>query len=231
MKCIGLLGGMSWESSAYYYRLLNEQVKEQLGGLHSANCLMYSVDFHLIEQMQIEGRWAEAGLYLVECAKKLEHGGARAILLCTNTMHKVFDIIQNEVGVPLIHIADATAENITQKRIRKVGLLGTIFTMEQEFYRGRIEQKGIEVIVPNVDQRKEINRIIYQELCLGIVSSSSRQCYQEAISELKARGAQGVILGCTEIGLLINQEHCDIPIFDTTAIHAQAGVTWLLTDS
>lgn len=231
MKCIGLLGGMSWESSAYYYRLLNEQVKEQLGGLHSANCLMYSVDFHLIEQMQIEGRWAEAGLYLVECAKKLEHGGARAILLCTNTMHKVFDIIQKEVGVPLIHIADATAEKITQKRIRKIGLLGTIFTMEQEFYRGRIEQKGIEVIVPNVDQRQEINRIIYQELCLGIVSSSSRQCYQEAISELKARGAQGVILGCTEIGLLINQEHCDIPIFDTTAIHAQAGVTWLLADS
>lgn len=229
MKTIGLIGGMSWESSAEYYRLINELVKQKLGGLHSAKCLMHSVDFAEIETLQHEARWDEAGSLLAEAAKNLQGGGADFIVLCTNTMHKVADAIQASVSIPFLHIADATAQKIQAAGIRKIGLLGTRFTMEQSFYKGRLEQKyGLDARVPNAQDRAVIHRIIYEELVLGKIEPRSKQQYASIIQQLAADGAQGVILGCTEIGLLIHQEDSRVPLFDTTRIHAEAAVEFAL---
>ena len=229
MKTIGLIGGMSWESSAEYYRLINELVKQKLGGLHSAKCLMHSVDFAEIETLQHEARWDEAGSLLAEAAKNLQGGGADFIVLCTNTMHKVADAIQASVSIPFLHIADATAQKIQAAGIQKIGLLGTRFTMEQSFYKGRLEQKyGLDARVPNAQDRAVIHRIIYEELVLGKIEPRSKQQYASIIQQLAADGAQGVILGCTEIGLLIHQEDSRVPLFDTTRIHAEAAVEFAL---
>ncbi len=225
MKLIGLIGGMSWESTALYYRIINEQVKQQLGGLHSARSLMYSVDFHEIEQLQVAGEWQKAGEILAAAAASLERGGADFIVLCTNTMHKVAGQITAAVNIPLLHIADATAERIRQSGVKRVGLLATAFTMEQAFYKGRLQQEyGIEVRVPAAAQRKVVHDIIYQELCLGIIRDESRARYREIIAQLVADGAEAIILGCTEITLLVKPEDASVPLFDTTLIHAQDAV-------
>ncbi len=224
MKTIGLIGGMSWESSAMYYRLLNEKVQQQLGGLHSAKCILYSVDFQEIEHYQANGQWQNAGEILGEAARSLEKAGADFIVICTNTMHKVIDIIETNITIPLLHIADATAIQIQQASIQTIALLGTKYTMEQEFYKTRIEQSGINVIVPNEEERTVINRIIYEELCLGKIEPTSKETYLQVIANLVKSGAQGIILGCTEIGLLIQQEDVLVPVFDTTIIHALAAV-------
>ena len=225
MKLIGLIGGMSWESTALYYRIINEQVKQQLGGLHSARSLMYSVDFHEIEQLQVAGEWQKAGEILTAAAVSLERGGADFIVLCTNTMHKVAGQITVAVNIPLLHIADATAERIRQSGVKRVGLLATAFTMEQAFYKGRLQQEyGIEVRVPAAAQRKVVHDIIYQELCLGIIRDESRARYREIIAQLVADGAEAIILGCTEITLLVKPEDASVPLFDTTLIHAQDAV-------
>ncbi|MDO6409065.1 aspartate/glutamate racemase family protein [Pantoea phytobeneficialis] len=225
MKLIGLIGGMSWESTALYYRIINEQVKQQLGGLHSARSLMYSVDFHEIEQLQVAGEWQKAGEILAAAAVSLERGGADFIVLCTNTMHKVAGQITAAVNIPLLHIADATAERIRQSGVKRVGLLATAFTMEQAFYKGRLQQEyGIEVRVPAAAQRKVVHDIIYQELCLGIIRDESRARYREIIAQLVADGAEAIILGCTEITLLVKPEDASVPLFDTTLIHAQDAV-------
>lgn len=224
MKTIGLIGGMSWESSAMYYRLLNEKVQQQLGGLHSAKCILYSVDFQEIEHYQANGQWQKAGEILGEAARSLEKAGADFIVICTNTMHKVIDIIETNITIPILHIADATAVQIQQASIQTIALLGTKYTMEQEFYKTRIEQAGINVIVPNEEERTVINRIIYEELCLGKIEPTSKETYLQVIANLVKSGAQGIILGCTEIGLLIQQEDVLVPVFDTTIIHALAAV-------
>ncbi|QPQ36132.1 aspartate/glutamate racemase family protein [Lysinibacillus sp. JNUCC-52] len=224
MKTIGLIGGMSWESSAMYYRLLNEKVQQQLGGLHSAKCILYSVDFQEIEHYQANGQWQKAGEILREAARSLEKAGADFIVICTNTMHKVIDIIETNITIPILHIADATAVQIQQASIQTIALLGTKYTMEQEFYKTRIEQAGINVIVPNEEERTVINRIIYEELCLGKIEPTSKETYLQVIANLVKSGAQGIILGCTEIGLLIQQEDVLVPVFDTTIIHALAAV-------
>ncbi|MEZ0481546.1 aspartate/glutamate racemase family protein [Planococcus sp. SSTMD024] len=224
MKTIGLIGGMSWESSAEYYRLLNEQVKQHLGGLHSAECLMYSVDFEEIERFQSEGKWQQAGERLADVARALEKGGAELIVLCTNTMHKVISSIEEAVSVPVLHIADATAKEIDANHLHTVGLLGTKYTMEQDFYKERIADSGIEVLIPEAAERDMINQIIFDELCLGKISHLSKMKYQQAIQNLINRGAQGIILGCTEIGLLIHEEDANVPLFDTAKIHARAAV-------
>lgn len=224
MKTIGLIGGMSWESSAMYYRLLNEKVQQQLGGLHSAKCILYSVDFQEIEHYQANGQWQNAGEILGEAARSLEKAGADFIVICTNTMHKVIDIIETNITIPILHIADATAVQIQQASIQTIALLGTKYTMEQEFYKTRIEQSGINVIVPNEEERTVINRIIYEELCLGKIEPTSKETYLQVIANLVKSGAQGIILGCTEIGLLIQQEDVLVPVFDTTIIHALAAV-------
>ncbi len=224
MKTIGLIGGMSWESSAMYYRLLNEKVQQQLGGLHSAKCILYSVDFQEIEHYQANGQWQNAGEILGEAARSLEKAGADFIVICTNTMHKVIDIIETNITIPILHIADATAVQIQQASIQTIALLGTKYTMEQEFYKTRIEQAGINVIVPNEEERTVINRIIYEELCLGKIEPTSKETYLQVIANLVKSGAQGIILGCTEIGLLIQQEDVLVPVFDTTIIHALAAV-------
>ncbi len=225
MKTIGLIGGMSWESSAEYYRMINEAVRERLGGLHSAQCVMYSVDFAVIEALQHNGRWDEAGAMLGDAAARLEAAGADVLVLCTNTMHKVADAILARTTVPLLHIADATAERIVARGIRRVGLLGTQFTMEQDFYKGRLESRyGLDVVVPDAAERAIIHRVIYDELCLGIVRDTSREQYKVVMDHLKARGAEGIILGCTEITLLIDPVDSSLPLFDTTAIHAIAAV-------
>jgi len=224
MNTIGLIGGMSWESSAEYYRLLNEEVKRQLGGLHSAKCILYSVDFLEIEHFQARGEWDKAGEVLADAAYSLENAGASFIIICTNTMHKVIDRIQQRITIPILHIADATAHRIVETGLQKIALLGTKYTMEQDFYKARVETFGITVLVPQAEERVEINRIIYDELCLGEIKDSSKNYYLQVIDNLVQSGAQGVILGCTEIGLLIKQNHVDIPIFDTTMIHAQAAV-------
>lgn len=224
MKTIGLIGGMSWESSAEYYRIVNETVKARLGGLHSAQCLMYSVDFADIERLQHEARWDEAGAAMADAARRLERGGADFVVLCTNTMHKLAGAIESAVSIPLLHIADPTAEAIRAAGISKVGLLGTAFTMEQDFYRGRLTEKhGLDVLIPEADERAIIHRVIYDELVLGIVKDESRVAYQHIIDRLIARGAQGIILGCTEIMLLIAPEDCPVPSFDTTTLHAVAA--------
>jgi aspartate racemase len=229
MKTIGLLGGMSWESTAEYYRLANELVRDQLGGLHSAKILMHSVDFAEIEAMQIEGRWDDAGAVLAEAAERLQGAGADLIVLCTNTMHKVAAPIEAAVSVPFVHLGDTTAEAVRAAGITKVGLLGTIFTMEQDFYVDRLKQHGLKVVLPGPEDRKRISEIIYDELCLGVVRDESRAFYLEAIERLQADGAEGVILGCTEIELLIDQSHVELPVFPTTALHVQAAVRLALT--
>ncbi len=224
MKTIGLIGGMSWESSAEYYRIVNETVKARLGGLHSAQCLMYSVDFAEIERLQHAGRWDEAGEVMADAARRLERGGADFVVLCTNTMHKLADFIEQAVSIPLLHIADPTAEAIQAAGIERVGLLGTAFTMEQDFYRHRLTGKyGLDVLIPDADERLVIHRIIYEELVLGIVKDESRTAYQHIIASLVERGAQGIILGCTEIMLLISPSDCPVPSFDTTTLHAVAA--------
>ncbi|WP_432356034.1 aspartate/glutamate racemase family protein [Sporosarcina sp. A2] len=224
MKIIGLIGGMSWESSAKYYRIINEEVKKRLGGLHSAKCLLYSVDFEEIERFQTKGEWDNAGEKLGDAASSLEKAGAEFILICTNTMHKVVDIIQSKINIPILHIADATAEQINKQEITNIGLLGTRYTMEQEFYKSRIESKGINVIVPNTEERESVNKIIFDELCLGKIHQESRDYYKSAIQNLIISGAQGIILGCTEIGLLIKPGDSEVPLFDTTYIHALEAV-------
>lgn len=219
-----MIGGMSWESSAEYYRLMNEEVKQQLGGLHSAKCILYSVDFQEIEHYQAEGEWSKAGQVLAEAAQSLESAGAEFIVICTNTMHKVIDIITKKITIPILHIADATANQIEKASLQKIALLGTKYTMEQDFYRARVEGFGIEVLVPPAEERTEVNRIIYEELCLGKIEQTSKDYYLRVIENLVQLGAQGIILGCTEIGLLIKQEDVNVPVFDTTLIHAQAAV-------
>ncbi|PEB38093.1 aspartate/glutamate racemase family protein [Bacillus cereus] len=224
MKTIGLIGGMSWESTSEYYRIINEEIKERLGGLHSAKCLINSVDFEEIERCQSSGDWDGAGEILGNAAYSLQKGGADFIIICTNTMHKVVGKIKAKIDIPVLHIADATAKEIKIKDIQKVGLLGTKYTMEQDFYKSRIEEHDIKVIVPSEKNRKEINKVIYTELCLGKIVSQSREYYKRVIEELVQKGAQGIILGCTEIGLLIKQENVSVPIFDTTHIHAIEAV-------
>lgn len=225
MKTIGLLGGMSWESTASYYKEINEGVKAVLGGLHSAKICLYSVDFAEIEKLQHEGRWDETAQILSQAAQSIESGGADYLLICTNTMHKVAVEIQSSISIPLIHIADATAETLVAKGITRVGLLGTKFTMEQDFYKNRVSEKyGIEVIVPNNDNRNIVHNIIYSELCLGKISDESREKYLDIVFELHTQGAEAVILGCTEIALLIQQQHTKVPLYDTTQIHAAQAV-------
>lgn len=224
MKTIGLLGGMSWESTAEYYRILNETVKEKLGGLHSAEILLYSVDFEPIEQLQHQGEWEQAAAILASGAQRLERGGADLLLLCTNTMHRVADEIGASISIPFLHIADATAQAIQKQNLSTVGLLGTRFTMEHSFYRERLEQRGLQVLVPNQASRNEVHRIIYEELCLGIVNLDSRRYFAETIQSLVEQGTQGIVLGCTEIMLLVRPEDSPVLLFDTTAIHARAAV-------
>lgn len=229
MKTIGLIGGMSWESSAEYYRLINTLVKERLGGFHSAKCVMISVDFAEIETLQRENRWVESAQLLVAAAQGLERAGADVVLLCTNTMHKVADDIQASIHVPFLHIADATAEQVKAQGLMAVGLLGTRFTMEEDFYVGRLTQRfGLRVLIPEPAEREMIHRVIYDELVLGEIKMDSKEQYLAAIEHLIERGAQGIILGCTEIGLLIHAEDCRVPVFDTTRLHAQAAVDFAL---
>ena len=229
MKVIGLVGGMSWESTVPYYCRINELVKQRLGGLHSARIVLYSVDFHDIEKLQHAGRWDEAGEILASAARAVGAAGADFIVLCTNTMHKVVGAIENAVTIPLLHIADATAAEIQRAGLRRVGLLATRFTMEQDFYRGRLEsQHGIDVIVPDERERELVHRVIYDELCLGVISDTSRERYREAIARLVERGAEGIIFGCTEIGLLVSQADSPVPVFDTAQIHAAAAVEFAL---
>ncbi|MER7107807.1 aspartate/glutamate racemase family protein [Streptomyces sp. NPDC000229] len=229
MKTIGLIGGMSWESSAEYYRLLNELVRERLGGLHSARCILHSVDFAEIERLQVSGEWEQAGEVLAEAARGLAAAGADLLLICTNTMHRVAGQVQDAVPVPLLHLGDVTADAVRAAGLKTVGLLGTAFTMEQDFYRARLAGHGLTVLVPEAQVRAEVNRIIYEELCLGVVEDSSRAAYQRAIDQLVADGAEGVVLGCTEIELLIGQEHSPVPVFPTTRLHAEAAVTAALS--
>ncbi|VXC91036.1 putative racemase [Enterobacterales bacterium 8AC] len=229
MKVLGLLGGMSWESTIPYYRMINEQVKARLGGLHSAKIVLYSVDFHEIERLQHQGDWEGAGRLLASAAASLRAAGAEAIVICTNTMHKVADVVEQASGLPLIHIADATALQVRQQKIRRVGLLGTRFTMEQDFYRGRLQDKfDIEVITPAEADREIVHRIIYQELCLGTICAASRDEYRRIMRNLEQQGAQGIIFGCTEISLLVGAEDAAVPVFDTTAIHAHAAAEYAL---
>lgn len=229
MKTIGLIGGMSWESSLEYYRIINEQVKEKLGGLHSAKSLMYSLDFDLIEKLQQQEKWDELTSIMIKATQDLEKGGADFVLICTNTMHKMAEDIQDNINIPLLHIADTTAERIKEKSLKKVGLLGTNFTMEKDFYKGRLTNKhGLEVIVPKKEDRQIIHQIIYQELCLGEIKSSSRDQYVKILNKLVDSGAEAVILGCTEIPLLVHQEDVNIPLFDTTSIHAETAVEYAL---
>ena len=224
MLTIGLLGGMSWESSAEYYRLTNELVRERLGGLHSARCLLYSVDFADIEALQAQGRWDDAAAVLAEAARALERAGADLLLLCTNTMHKVADPVQAAVGIPLLHLADTAAAAVRAAGVDTVGLLGTAFTMEQPFYRDRLAGSGLTVVVPETDDRALVHRVIYEELCLGVVSETSRQAYREVIQRLVARGATGVLLACTEIELLVAPDDSPVPVFPTTRLHVRAAV-------
>lgn len=231
MKTLGLIGGMSWESTVPYYRMINEHVKQQLGGLHSAKLFLYSVDFYEIEKLQMAGDWQQAGEILGNAANALARAGAEVIVVCTNTMHKVADDIESIGGLPLLHIADATAEKIKGQGLRKIGLLGTRFTMEQDFYRGRLQDiHQIEVVTPDEADRVIVHRIIYEELCLGIVNDASREEYRQIIAKLELQGVEGIILGCTEITLLVGAADASVPVFDTTAIHALAAAEFSLKD-
>jgi aspartate racemase len=232
MKTIGLIGGMSWESTADYYRLVNEEVAKRLGGFHSARCVMVSVDFADIETLQHEGRWNEASDLMAKAACQLESAGAEFIILCTNTMHKSAGAITAAVSIPFIHIADPTAQAIRAQGIETIGLLGTRFTMVEDFYKGRLsEHFGLKVLIPNENECGQVHRVIYDELVHGIIRPESRQAYREIIAHLVARGAQGVILGCTEIGLLVKPEDSPVPVFDTTQLHAVAAVDFSLNDA
>ena len=230
MKTLGLIGGMSWESTVPYYRMINEHVKQQLGGLHSAKLFLYSVDFYEIEKLQMAGDWQQAGEILGNAARSLARAGAQVIVVCTNTMHKVAGDIERIGGLPLLHIADATAEKIKGRGLRKIGLLGTRFTMEQDFYRGRLQEKHqIDVVTPDEADRAIVHRIIYDELCLGIIKEDSREEYRRIIGKLEQQGVEGIILGCTEITLLVGAEDARVAVFDTTAIHALAAAEFALT--
>lgn len=225
MKTIGVIGGMSWESTTTYYQLLNLGIKHQLGGLHSAKIILNSVDFAEIETLQHQGKWDETAVILVDAAQSLQRAGADFMIIATNTMHKVAEQVEASVDIPLVHIADATGQRLVDQGISKVGLLGTAFTMEQDFYKRRLTEKfGIEVVVPNGVQRQLVHDIIYKELVQGIITSQSKDDYCTIIADLAEQGVEGVILGCTEIGLLVKNEDCDVPVFDTTEIHAQAAV-------
>ncbi|KIC02252.1 aspartate/glutamate racemase family protein [Flavobacterium sp. AJR] len=225
MKTIGLIGGMSWESSSLYYQIINRSVQEKLGGVHSCKSVMYSVDFNEIATLQKEGNWNKLGILMSDAAQQLEKAGADFIILCTNTMHKLSDEIEKSVSIPLIHIVDATAEKINAENFRKIGLLGTSFTMEQDFFKGRLLDKyKIETIIPNQEQRVEIHRIIYEELVKGIINTDSRTIFLDIITDLISQGAEGIILGCTEIELLITNEYTATKLFNTAAIHAQKAV-------
>ena len=223
MKTIGLLGGMSWESTVPYYQIINRLVKERLGGLHSAKCVLYSVDFAEIEACQAAGVWDRSGEFLGQAAAALERAGADFIVICTNTMHKVAPLIASHISVPILHIAEVTAAALGRQGITTAALLGTRYTMEQDFYKGKLQEYGLQVLVPGAERRQEINRIIFEELCLGTISPASRAYFNDTIRELEAAGAQGVILGCTEIGLLVRQEDVSLPLFDTTVLHATAA--------
>ena len=228
MKTVGLLGGMSWESTVTYYQIVNETVKEKLGGLHSAKILMYSVDFDEIEKLQASGNWEQSAQILADAACRLEKAGADFIVICTNTMHKVAPQIQSHINIPILHIADATADELTKANIKTVALLGTKYTMTQDFYKNKISKRNINVLIPDDKDIETINHVIYDELCRGIISDASRKEYVRIISSLQQKGAQGVILGCTEIGLLISQKDLPIPVFDTTYIHARKAALLLL---
>jgi aspartate racemase len=228
LQVIGMLGGMSWESTAEYYRLANHIVGERLGGLHSARCVVRSVDFAVIEQLQANGDWQRAGDLLTAEAKLVEAGGADLLVLCTNTMHRVADQIQAAIGIPLLHICDVTAAAVIGAGISTVALLGTAFTMEQDFYTGRLEQHGLTVLVPPAGERADIHRIIYDELCMGVIRDVSRQIYRDAIRELVVAGAEGIILGCTEIELLVSAQDSSVPVFPTTRLHVEAAVNLVL---
>jgi len=229
MKKIGLIGGMSWESSLEYYRIINETVKQKLGGLHSAECIMYSVDFDEIEKLQHKGKWEDLTKIMIDCAQRLEKAGANVIIICTNTMHKMAEDVESSITIPLLHIADATAEKIKEKGFKKVGLLGTKFTMEEDFYKGRlIENHDIDVIVPNSEEMQIVHDIIFNELCLGEIKETSKEQYKKIIIKLAEKGAEGVILGCTEIPMLIKQEDVEVPLFDTTKIHAEFAVDYAI---
>ena len=231
MKTVGLIGGMSWESTVPYYRLINEEIKERLGGLHSAQVILYSVDFHDVERLQHSGNWAAAGSLLAGVAQAVERAGADFLVLCTNTMHKVAPAIESAVRIPLLHIADATAGEIKAAGISTVGLLGTRFTMEQSFYKDRLhDNHGIRVLTPGVQDREIVHRVIYDELCLGRIIDHSRTEYRRVMAELVSQGAEAIILGCTEITLLVGQPDSAVPQFDTTSIHARKAVEWALKD-
>lgn len=220
MKTIGMIGGMSWESTVTYYKQINETVKEMLGGFHSAKCLMYSVDFHEIEECQANGEWEKSGNILAEAAGNLEKAGADFIIICTNTMHKVVDQIKSRISIPILHIADATADELIKNKIVKVALLGTKYTMQQDFYKAKLIEKGLQVLIPGEEDMELINSVIYKELCMGYLSEKSKTDFLRIVQALADQGAEGIILGCTEIGLLIKQEDTEIPLFDTAYIHA-----------
>jgi aspartate racemase len=225
MRRIGLLGGMSWESSAEYYRLINELTRERLGGLHSADCVLRSVDFAGIEELQRLDAWPLAGERLAGEARVLEAAGSELLVLCTNTMHKVADVVASAVGIPLLHIADATADAVRAAGLSTVGLIATAYTMEQDFYVGRLrDMHGLDVLVPGSDERRFVHHVIYDELCVGVISDASRRAYRSVIANLVERGAEGILLGCTEIGLLIGAGDADVPVFDTTILHAHRAV-------
>lgn len=230
MKTVGLIGGMSWESTDSYYRIINEEVKERLGGLHSAKILLHSVDFEEIERFQSTGQWEKCGEILGEAARGLEMAGADFILICTNTMHKVAPQIASVIKIPILHIADATADELDKNHIRRVGLLGTKYTLIQDFYKQRLIDRGFDVLIPDMEDVDRINRIIFEELCLGEIKEESRKSFQRVIEGLRERGAEAAILGCTEIGLLISQSDVSIPVFDTAVIHAKAAARLALRD-
>ena len=229
MKTIGLVGGMSWESSLLYYKIINETVKAKLGGIHSAKSIKYSVEFDEIETLQHQGKWDEATALLIDASRRVQNGGADFIIICTNTMHMMADEVQKHIKIPLLHIADATAEAIKTKGLKKVGLIGTKFTMEENFYKGRLtERHGLEVIIPAEEERGIIHRIIYDELCLGHIYQASKKKYVDIMENLVMNGAEGVVLGCTEIGLLVHDEDCRVPLLDTTRIHAVSAVDYAI---
>jgi len=229
MNTIGMIGSMSWESTLEYYRIINEAVKERLGGLHSARCILYSLEFGEIEKLQHEGNWDRLAELMTDAADKIETAGADCLIICTNTMHKLAERVEKNIGIPLLHILDATAEAILEKGIETIGLLGTKFTMEHDFYRGRLEAKhGLEVLIPGDEDRDTIHRILYRELCMGEIKRLSRDKFREIIARLVSKGAKGIILGCTEIPLLVEQKDYDIPLFDTTKLHALAAVDYAL---
>lgn len=231
MRCLGLIGGMSWESTATYYRALNEGVRDRVGGLHSAPLLMWSFDFAVIEDCQMRGNWDQATNLMVDAAERLEGAGAEGLMICTNTMHRMADDIVSRVNIPLLHIADATSVGIQQQGCHSPLLLGTRFTMEQAFYKGRLQsQHGIDVVVPNEADRGVVHRIIYEELCQGQVLQTSREAYKGVIDSSVSAGADGVIFGCTEIGLLLSQDDLSVPAFDTTALHVQAGLEFMINE-